>query len=142
MLDTAFSRVQSLIVTAAHPLSLITRGHMICRRFWASYLSHSLSHAECNQLRKEFVSKCQVGKADGNQLQLSPEEYEVHSILTNNQTNIAGPHDEEYYDQILDDLPNQSDTNEAKTMIQAVNNSTQEKSTNAVSVSDSSSYSH
>ena len=57
ILNTAFARVQSLIITAAHPLSLITRGHMSCRPFWASYLSQSLTDEECDQLRKSVIIK-------------------------------------------------------------------------------------
>ena len=106
-LNTAFTRVQSLIVTAAHPLSLITRGHMTCRLFWASYLSESLSDEECDQLGKEFVSECQVGRV-ANHWQLSPEDYELYSILIKDQTNATDPsNDKGYYDQILSDLEKQ-----------------------------------
>ena len=117
VLNTAFTRVQSLIVTAAHPLSLITRGHMSCRLFWASYLSQSLSDEECDQLRKEFISKCQVGKVAGH-WQLTPEDYELYSILIKDQTNATDVSDDKgYYDQILNDLEKQfaADTKEHQT---------------------------
>ena len=107
VLNTAFTRVQSLIVTAAHPLSLITRGHMTCRLFWASYLSESLSNEEIDQLRKEFINECQVGKVAGH-WQLSPEDYELYNILINHQINTNDLlDDKEYYDQILSDLEKQ-----------------------------------
>ena len=107
VLNTAFTRVQSLIITAAHPLSLITRGHMSCRLFWASYLSQSLSDEECDQLRKEFVKECQVGQVAGH-WQLSPDDYELYSILIKEQTNVVDPSDDKrYYDQILSDLEKQ-----------------------------------
>ena len=112
VLNTAFTRVQSLIVTAAHPLSLITRGHMTCRLFWASYLSESLSDEECDQLRKEFISECQVGLV-AKHWQLSPEDYEVYTMLMKDQTNIAGlSGDKKYYDEILGDLEKQYDEDE------------------------------
>ena len=112
VLNTAFTRVQSLIVTAADPLSLITRGHMTCRLFWASYLSESLSDEECDQLRKEFVSECKVGKV-ANHWQLSSEDYEVYTMLTKEQTNIPDlSGDKKYYDQILSDLEKQYDEDE------------------------------
>ena len=101
VLNTAFARVQSLIITAAHPLSLITRGHMSCRLFWASYLSQTLTDEECDQLRKEFVSQCQVNQNS-----------EVYSILIKNQISI--PNSEEYRDQILDDLAKQFDAEETR----------------------------
>ena len=125
VLNTAFTRVQSLIITAADPLSLITRGHMSCRLFWASYLSQSLSDEECDQLSKEFVG--QVGKVDQNS-----EEYELYSILIKDQVNI--PDDEEYYHdgQIPDDLTKQCDTDTMKQ--QVVNNCKQENSTNVVRI--------
>ena len=107
VLNTAFTRVQSLIVTAAHPLSLITRGHMSCRLFWASYLSQSLTDEECDQLRKEFIKECQVGRV-ANHWQLSPEDYELYSILIKEQTNAVDLSDDKgYYDQILSDLEKQ-----------------------------------
>ena len=109
VLNTAFTRVQSLIVTAAHPLSLITRGHMTCRLFWASYLSESLSDEDLNQLRKEFVSECQVGLV-AKHWQLSPEDYELYSILVKDQAHAIGHDptgDRGYYDQILCDLEKQ-----------------------------------
>ena len=117
VLNTAFTRVQSLIVTAAHPLSLITRGHMTCRLFWASYLSESLSDEECNQLSKEFVKECQGNNdkpAAGGQL--GPKDQTVCDILFKGQASI--PDDEEYYDQILKDLEKQFDTDQAKTITQ------------------------
>ena len=80
---------------------------MTCRLFWASYLSESLSDEECDQLSKEFVSECQVGKV-ANHWQLSPEDYEVYSILIKDQTNTTDPSDDKgYYDQILSDLEKQ-----------------------------------
>ena len=104
VLNTAFTRVQSLIVTAAHPLSLITRGHMSCRLFWASYLSQSLSDEECDQLRKEFIKECQVGRV-ANHWQLSPEDFEVYSMIIKEQTDTVDlSNEKEYYDQILNDL--------------------------------------
>ena len=107
VLNTAFTRVQSLIVTAAHPSSLITRGHMTCRLFSASYLSESLSDEECDQLSKEFVSEYQVGKV-AEHWQLSPEDYELYNVLIKNQTNTTDPsNDKGYYDQILSDLEKQ-----------------------------------
>ena len=112
VLNTAFTRVQSLIVTAAHPLSLITRGHMTCRLFWASYLSESLSDEECDQLSKEFVSECQVGKV-AKHWQLSSEDYKVYTMLMKDQTSIAGlSGDKKYYDEILSDLEKQYDEDE------------------------------
>ena len=109
VLNTAFTRVQSLIVTATHPLSLITRGHMTCRLFWASYLSESLSDEEIDQLRKEFISECQVGLV-AKHWQLSPEDYELYSILIKDQAHAIGHDptgDKGYYDQILSDLEKQ-----------------------------------
>ena len=104
VLNTAFTRVQSLIITAAHPLSLITRGHMSCRLFWASYLSQSLSDEECDQLRKEFIKECQVGRV-ANHWQLSPEDYEIYRMVIKDQTDTVNLlNDKEYYDQILNDL--------------------------------------
>ena len=104
VLNTAFTRVQSLIITAAHPLSLITRGHMSCRLFWASCLSQSLSDEECDQLRKEFIKECQVGRV-ANHWQLSPEDYEIYSMVLKDQTDtVYLSNDKEYYDQILNDL--------------------------------------
>ena len=123
VLNTAFTRVQSLIITTAHPLSLITRGHMNCRLFWASYLCQSLSSEECDQLRKEFVSQCQGSEVDQNS-----EEYELYSILIKDQLNI--PDDEEHY-RMLNDLTNQCDTN---TVEQVINSSKQENSTNTVRI--------
>ena len=117
VLNTAFTRVQSLIVTAAHPLSLITRGHMTCRLFWASYLSESLSDEECNQLSKEFVKECQGNNdkpAAGGQLE--PEDQTICDILFKAQASI--PDDDEYYDQILNDLGKQFDTDQTKTITQ------------------------
>ena len=133
VVNTAFTRVQSLIITVAHPLSLITRGHMSCRLFWASYLSQSLSDEECDQLRKEFIG--QVGKVDQNS-----EEYKLYSTLIKDQVNI--PDDEEYHhdNQILDGLTKRCNTD---TMKQVVNDFKQEDSTNAVRMSVSnSSYSY
>ena len=109
VLNTAFTRVQSLIVTAAHPLSLITRGHMTCRLFWASYLSESLSDEEIDQLRKEFISECQVGLV-AKHWQLNPEDYELYSTLIKDQPHTIGHDpfgDKGYYDQILSDLEKQ-----------------------------------
>ena len=121
ILNTAFTRVQSLIVAAAHPLSLITRGHMTCRLFWASYLRESLSDEDLDQLRKEFVSKSQDDELDGNG-QLNSEECKIDSILKREHVNIS--ESEECCDQILDDLETQYDVEEAKFMsaIQPVNN--------------------
>jgi len=83
ILNSAFTRVQSLIVTAAHPLSLITRGHVSCRLFWASYLSYLLSKAECKQLKREFISECRLDEHK----QLNPEDYEVCCTLIKEQEN-------------------------------------------------------
>ena len=132
VLNTAFTRVQSLIVTAAHPLSLITRGHMSCRLFWASYLSQSLSDEECDQLRKEFVTECQVAQVVGHW-----QTNEICRILIKEEVRIPG--NEEHYNQTLNDLEYQSD-NRSKTVKQDADNSTQENSlTNAVrSITDSS----
>ena len=128
VLNTAFTRVQSLIITAAHPLSLITRGQMSCRLFWASYLSQSLSDEECDQLRKEFVKECQVGHVAGHW-------QSNKASRTLIKEGIRKPGSEEYYDQILDELANQSTDFKSKH-----NNPTQENSlTNAVrNVTDSS----
>ena len=109
VLNTAFTRVQSLIVTAAHPLSLITRGHMTCRLFWASYLSESLSDEECDQLSKEFVNECKIDLV-AKHWRLSPENYEVYSTLMKDQTNVSN--DKKYYDEILSDLEKQYDEDE------------------------------
>ena len=80
---------------------------MTCRLFWASYLSESLSDEECDQLSKEFVSECQVGRV-ANHWQLSPEDYELYSILIKDQTSTTDPsNDKGYYDQILSDLEKQ-----------------------------------
>ena len=117
VLNTAFTRVQSLIVTAAHPLSLITRGHMTCRLFWASYLSESLSDEECDQLSKEFFSECQGKESENGQL--GPEDQKIYNILLKVQSSI--PDDEEHRDQILNDLAKQYDANEAKTVAQTAN---------------------
>ena len=102
VLNTAFTRVQSLIITAAHPLSLITRGNMNCRLFWASYLSQSLSDEECDQLRKEFVKECQISQAAGH-----CQSNKASRTLIKEE--LRKPGNEEYYDQILDELANQSD---------------------------------
>ena len=134
VLNTAFTRVQSLIITAAHPLSLITRGHMSCRLFWASYLSQSLSDEECDQLRKEFVKECQVGHVAGH-WQLSPEDYELYSILIKEQTNVADLSDDKgYYDQILSDLEKQftANTKGQQNNYSAVSNSDNKKYFNQV----------
>ena len=104
VLNTAFTRVQSLIVTAAHPLSLITRGHMTCKLFWASYLSESLSDKECNQLSKEFVNECKIDLV-AKHWRLTPENYEVYNTLMKGQINISN--DKKYYDEILSDLEKQ-----------------------------------
>ena len=121
VLNTAFTRVQSLIVTVAHPLSLITKGHMTCRLFWASYLSESLSDEEIDQLRKEYISKCQDDKLDGNQ-QLNTEECKIDSTLKREHVSLSDS--EECCDQILDDLEKQYDVEEAKliSVMQPVNN--------------------
>ena len=103
VLNTAFTRVQSLIVTAAHPLSLITRGHRSCKLFWVSYLNQSLSDEECDQLREEFVKECQVGQVAGH-CQFSAEDYEVYRMLIKDPTNIVDLSDVKKYDQILNDL--------------------------------------
>ena len=123
VLNTAFTRVQSLIVTAAHPLSLITRGHMSCRLFWASYLSQSLSDEECDQLSEEFVSQCQVSKV----IQDS-EEKEICRILIKEPVNIP---EKEDCNQALDDITKQCDTDIVK---QVIITSEQENSTNAIKV--------
>ena len=106
VLNTAFARVQSLIITAAHPLSLITRGHMSCRLFWASYLSQSLNDEECDQLRKEFVKECQVNQNS-----------EVYNIVSTGQINI--PKSEECCNQMFDGLAKQFDAEEAKKVSQS-----------------------
>ena len=106
VLNTAFTRVQSLIITAAHPLSLIIRGHMTCRQFWASYLSQSLNNEEIDQFRKEFVNKCQVGIV-AKHWQLNPEDYEVYAMLLKDQANTGLSSDKKYYDEILSDLEKQ-----------------------------------
>ena len=112
VLNTAFTRVQSLMVVAAHPLSLITRGHMTCRLFWASYLKESLSDEEIDQLRQEFINKCQVGEVIGH-CQLSPENYELYAVLCKDQIDTTGPSgDQQYYDKILSDLQKQYEDEE------------------------------
>ena len=126
VLNTAFTRVQSLIITAAHPLSLITRGHMTCKLFWASYLSESLSDEECDQLSKEFVSECQGDNyKEAENGQLGPKNQKIYNILLKVQSSI--PDDEENHDQILNDLAEQFDADHqfdadvAGTVTQAAN---------------------
>ena len=101
VLNTAFTRVQSLIITAAHPLSLITRGHMSCRMFWASYLSQLLSDEGCDQLRKEFVKECQVDQTAG----LWQSNKACRTLIEEELREVGN---EKYYDQILYELANQS----------------------------------
>ena len=119
ILNTAFTRVQSLIVTVAHPLSLITRGHMSCRLFWASYLSQSLSDEECDQLKTEFVNLCKhVDHKEAEVNYLNPKDYEVCCMLIKDQQNVEHVStNENYYDQILDDLEKEyvSDDDESLT---------------------------
>ena len=117
ILNSTFTRVQSLIVVAAHPLSLITRGHMSCRLFWASYLSHSLSKEERSQLKAEFVIECKIDDCKEAGL-LSPEDYEVCCMLINDQQNIEFiSTDKKYYDKILDDLEKEYVSDDEESLI-------------------------
>ena len=117
ILNSTFTRVQSLIVVAAHPLSLITRGHMSCRLFWASYLSHSLSKEECSQLKTEFVNECKVDDCKEAGL-LSPEDYEVCCMLIKDQQNTGCIlTDKKYYDKILDDLEKEYVSDDEESLI-------------------------
>ena len=117
ILNSTFTRVQSLIVVAAHPLSLITRGHMNCRLFWASYLSQSLSKEECSQLKTEFVNECKIDDCKEAGL-LSPEDYEVCSMLIKNKQNTEClTTDKKYYDKILDDLEKEYISDDEESLI-------------------------
>ena len=117
ILNSTFTRVQSLIVVAAHSLSLITRGHMSCRLFWASYLSQSLSKEECSQLKMEFVDECKVDDCKEAGL-LSPEDYEVCSMLIKDkQSTECLSTDKKYYDKILDDLEKEYVSDDEESLI-------------------------
>ena len=114
-LNTAFTRVQSLIVTAAHPLSIITRGNMSCRLFWASYLSQSMKDDKCNQLKKQLVKECNVGQI-AKHWQLSPEDYEVYSALTKHGEHVSdASNNQGYFDQILEDLERENVVDDVST---------------------------
>ncbi|XP_065891374.1 3'-5' exoribonuclease HELZ2-like isoform X2 [Dysidea avara] len=114
-LNTAFTRVQSLIITAAHPLSIITRGNMSCRLFWASYLSQSMKDDKCNQLKKQLVKECNVGQI-AKHWQLSPEDYEVYSALTKHGEHVSdASNNQGYFDQILEDLEKENVVDDVST---------------------------
>jgi len=85
-LNIAFTRVQSLIVTAAHSLSIITKGSMLCRLFWAVYLSQSMKDEDCDQVKKQFVKEHNIGQiANHWQLVYSAQEGHARDVVSNKQ---------------------------------------------------------
>ena len=112
-----------MIVTAAHPLSLITRGHVTCRLFWASYLSESLSDEEIDQLRTIFMENYLGSTKSGSHkedksVELQPEDQKILNMLLKRQAIIS---DDENYDQILNDLEKQFNLNKDKDTARAPN---------------------